>query len=529
MTFRRLLIAGSFIAMLLIGVLAHDEYGVSADEPAMKKFGHDTFSYLFEDADPPSAIDWTFHGPAVQLLLAAAQRVMGFTDGADIWFLRHLINFLIFFAGLVCFYVLAKTYIDDWRLALLATAFLFLSPRIFAHAFFNPKDLPALSFFIMSAYTLTLVWERPRIHRLLLHALVTGLLISLRTFGLIIPLVGFGYLFSDWLHILRQSDASDRDRRASLQKIVLYPLAIITATIAVWPALWEAPIKNFLMAVTDNLSRDGGGLYMGALIRELPWHYLFVWIGITTPLLYSVFFLAGCVLLLWHVLPHPVSFAKHERLRVLVFMWLFLPFIAFVVLRPGIFDGWRHLFFVYPAFLLIGLDFLAWAWAVINDMAATTMRRIVKVIAVAILILSITSPAWWMLRNHPFEYAYFSIPASFADGNFELDSWGLSYRAGLEYILATDKREKLTVYAASRVAVAGADTLPLAEWERLYFVDSGEADYVLDTFAPNGYQKVMPAERALHSIVVDGVTILTVYKGTAPEGAFRAQEWYERE
>ena len=58
--------------------------------------------------------------------------------------------------------------------------------------------------------------------------------------------------------------------------------------------LWTDPINHFV-EIFNNLSSynwEGYNLYFGEYIlgSNLPWHYVFVWIGITTPLLYIFFF-----------------------------------------------------------------------------------------------------------------------------------------------------------------------------------------------------------------------------------------------
>jgi hypothetical protein len=84
-------------------------------------------------------------------------------------------------------------------------------------------------------------------------------------------------------------------------------------------------------------------------------------------------------------------------------------------------------------------------------------------------VIAILSTTHWMLRWHPYEYLYFSIPAHIAEKNFERDYRGLSYRTGFEWILAQDERERITVHPTARIGQAGADTLSLSKWNRLYF------------------------------------------------------------
>jgi hypothetical protein len=108
-----------FVIILFAGWVVHDDFGVSADEPAMLRYGHDVLQHLFAGGSLPLAVDWQFHGPVWQMFLAPAQNVAGATDGADIWFLRHWLSFLLFVCGILAFYGIAKEMVGDRRWALL--------------------------------------------------------------------------------------------------------------------------------------------------------------------------------------------------------------------------------------------------------------------------------------------------------------------------------------------------------------------------------------------------------------------------
>ena len=66
---------------------------------------------------------------------------LGLHDEREIYFLRHLLNFLVAWAGAIAVWLLALRRFGDWRPALLAAAFLVFSPRLFAESFYNSKDI----------------------------------------------------------------------------------------------------------------------------------------------------------------------------------------------------------------------------------------------------------------------------------------------------------------------------------------------------------------------------------------------------
>jgi hypothetical protein len=75
----------------------------------------------------------------------------------------------------------------------LGAALLVFSPRIFAEAFHNYKDLVFMNLFAVGAYTLTRLLRRPTAKRAAVHALVTALATDVRIMGLLLPVLTVGF------------------------------------------------------------------------------------------------------------------------------------------------------------------------------------------------------------------------------------------------------------------------------------------------------------------------------------------------
>lgn len=489
-----------FAIFLVIGVAAFRDYGVSADEPAMRKFGNDSFAYLFLGGPAPAGQDWAFFNPVAQVMMRGIELALGLTDGADIWFMRHFFTFLMFFLTVVLFYRIAILSFGGWKAPLLGSVMFMLSPRLFAHGFYNPKDVPAMLFFTMSAWTLLRLLEKRTIPRLCVHAVSAAVLISMRPFGLMMPALAMVFLCAGRISTAKKVASG-----------AAYLLVLALILILVWPFLWHDPIRGLIGALFNNASRLGGGFYFGEQVSAagVPWHYLPVWIGITTPVVYSLFFVIGFSTLWIRLVMHPLRLLREKPASALALFWFSLPIAALLIFPIGIFDEWRHMLFIYPAFLLMALEGVQRLILILGKFRGTLAARLV---IYGLLGFQMGSTGIWMLRNHPFEYAYFSIPARLAEGKFELDYWGLSYRAGLEWVLKNDAREHINVFVAARTGKAAADTLPLKDWNRLYFVEPGEANYILDNFRGSGYAHVFAEEKKAHAITVDGVEILGIYR-----------------
>ncbi len=88
-------------------------------------------------------------------------------------------------------------------------------------------------------------------------------------------------------------------------------------------------------------------------------------------------------------------------------------------------------------------------------------------------------------------------------------------------MLAHDQGEQVYVYTAARQGYVSGDLFPPSQWKRLRFVSAKSADYILDNFHGNGYKKLLPPEKELTNIQVNGVTLLTVYEGHDMEGLYK--------
>ena len=109
-----------------------------------------------------------------------------------------------------------------------------------------------------------------------------------------------------------------------LWMIVLVFLSCLFLFIYVfWPYLWEDPIQRLGGAIA-NMGRYGGQndydvemVYFGDFIsaRNVPWHYLPVWIGITTPVAYSALFLVGTITVAFQLIRRPQKVFEKERAR----------------------------------------------------------------------------------------------------------------------------------------------------------------------------------------------------------------------
>ena len=380
-----------------------------------------------------------YYGLLVEMPPAALGGIFYRGDQRGYYFLRHFYLFSLFAGAVLAFYGLVHLRFGSWRWALLGAGLLLLSPRIFAEAFYNGKDVGFLSLFTIGAFTLHRLRARPGGGRALLHALASGAAIGARVMGLLLP--GLTVLA---LGLMAWAAPDRRARRRLLALLALYLVATSGVAVAAWPYLWQQPWAHLreALAVMSHFPWPGTVFYAGRFVpaTALPWHYLPVWLLITTPLPYSLAALLG----LGAGLRALVRGGGAASLRSwngqfdwLALGWLLAPPVLVVGLHSVVYDGWRHVYFIYPALLLLalrGIRALGRAWR-----AAAGGPRAVAGALLLLGGLEVGRTGWFIVRAYPNSQAYFScLPAATAERLFERDYWGLSYRYGLEWLLQHD-------------------------------------------------------------------------------------------
>jgi hypothetical protein len=570
---------------LVVGITAYRDYGISWDEPLSRTRGILALQYVVNGNDELLRADWKYHhGTAFEMALVAVEVVLGNTkDPKSVYLARHLATFLLFYAGVITFYRLGRHVFGSWKLGLLGSLFLVCHPRIFAHSFYNPKDIPFLSLFIISMYTIVLYLERKTFVRAILHGTACGVLMDVRVIGLLMPVLTFVFLAWDYLgsergdhregkavrmrtwalasctalamaaaflsrdslrHLLDAAEkvpavilngsfllvvaglpalVAWRTRQAPRRKIawsaMIFMICTSWVTTIFWPVLWANPVGEFARALsqTNKFPWPYTVLYMGQYYHadQLPWHYLPVWLLISTPVLYTVLFAAGALVISVGIVRNPLAFVDNRRCECICLICFLAPLLAAILSKAVIYDDWRQFYFVYPAFLVVGLRVVSSAVRYAGTrIRFWTVGRLNWGLA-AILILMMIPTVTSMVRLHPFQNIYFGPLGADAMNvirqKFEMDYWGLSYRRTLEYIVGMNPKRDIKICAANYPAKANVNMLDQAERERILFVDDvKEADYFVTNY--RWHREEYRAGREVFSVTLDGAKIASVYK-----------------
>ena len=512
-----------FIIFILIGIFAYNDYGISWDEPITRTVGQSSTRYAIEKIIPSLQLEdahlipWLYdfkdkdYGPAFEMPLFLLERFFGLTQAKDVYQFRHLVTFFAYSAGVMALYLLAIRRYGNWKIGLLAAAFLIFSPRFFAEGFYNSKDIVFMSAFMIATNTMIAYLCRPNYKALILHAFATAFAVDIRIMGVLL-------VASTITALLIQVLKKKIDFRFFLMNLACYLLLTIVFVVMMFPWLWNDPVGHFIIAFKNmSLFRwSGSVLYLGEFTpaTNLPWHYSLVWIAITTPFIYLALFLVGSVGVAIQTLKCGWRlWSDDNQMQDLIFLGLFAaPILAVIVLHSVLYDGWRQLYFVYPFLLLIAMHGLV---SLRSYLANYPFALLVIYLTLAV---SLVMTARWMYKNHPYQNVYFNfLVKKPIRENFELDYWGLSNRRALEFILSHDESPKINVAAGSWTPLEFSGFMLTAkDRERINLVSTDTYPHYLITnyrgVPAKDDAKVIENYRLVHQIKVDKEAILSIYR-----------------
>ncbi len=378
--------------------------------------------------------------------------------------------------------------------------------------------------FIFSVYTLFAYLKKPTLKRALGHAFASGLVVAVRVLGLMVPFLTVFFvgidLFTEKTNHLR--------KRALL--LVFYLVFFFAFLVLFWPYLWHHPLSNFWEAFRTMSAFTwwvNTVLYRGDLVlsTKLPWHYLPTWIGITTPITYLVFFASGSLACFISFVKKPLSFLKENRELTVFLVWAFAPVTLIILLNSVVYDGWRQVYFIYPAIVALSVQGFTKVKNLLHHPRVVRYQVLLLSLLLVLLSLQLIQTTYTMIRLHPYQNVYFNALVGGlknAKGSYEMDYWGLSFAESLRFLLSYQPEGEVIVCPSGTGGVSASLILTKEERARLKFVKTPEeADYFFSNYRwheelpPNQYKwsgHTRTYESKIYEVLVDGAAIGVVYK-----------------
>ena len=354
---------------LVAGLAVLDRYGITGDENLQRQAVKANLGYLasgdiraFTSA-LPADVD-KFYGMAFEAPLLLAERAFGVDDNPRaIHLIRHMHKRLLFLVGGLFAYLLARRVFGSRLLAVGAMLLFLLHPRLYAHSFFNPKDIPFLATFMIALFLTHRAFKRDSVSAFLLLGVGVGLLVNLRIMGVVLLAA---------VPALRALDFALASGWAERKRVLLttvgFALASAVTTYALLPYLWADPMPRAVEAWTTLTNHPVivPELFRGKVYPNIdfPIEYLPVWFSITSPPFALLLGGIGGAAILAAAARAPRKALRSGRLRfgLLAAACFAAPVAGALLLDANMYNGWRQMFFLWAPFSLLaafGLRFLA--------------------------------------------------------------------------------------------------------------------------------------------------------------------------
>ena len=435
---RRALLAACAV-LAAIGAATLDDYGVAIDEAHQRKIAEINWRYIAGEAEPLFfSPPLRYYGIAFELPLLLAEKVLGLDDWRRIHLLRHAATHLLFLAGALCCGLLARRMTGSAAVALLAFALFALQPRIYAHAFFNSNDAPALALFAICLWLAHRALRSGGPGAFLLCGAAAAMLTNIRIpAGLVLVAAVAGLLVLD--PVLASGPAA---RRRALASLAAFAAGWAGVLYAISPYMWADGPAAFVDAVAA-LARHPHVtpvLFQGRVLSpsDLPALYFPVWFAVSTPPVLLALGLAGFAIALRRGLARPGAALRNTpaRFALLAAACWAGPQLAVALLGAHAYGGWRHMFFLHAPFCVLA--------ALGAAAAARAVRRLAGGGGTALGALAgagAAAAAVSAILLHPHQQVYFNgledrtTPWRIRE-RYDFSYRGPAFRAGLERALA---------------------------------------------------------------------------------------------
>ena len=520
-------------AFIAVGLLVLDDYGVVRDTVFFQRLlAINTFNFALGAADALPADDNKFYGAAFEVLPLLVERIAGLDDKYVIYLTRHLMTHLFFISGGFCCYLLAYRMTGSRLLGLFAMLLFLLHPRMYAHSFWNSKDLPFLSMFMVALLSVHWAFRRGTVMAFVVCGAAVGILVNLRIMGIMLLPAVLAMRACDLYYAVGWAE-----RRRAVISGAAFALAAAAIYYASMPYLWADPLPRFaeLLGTLSRHSFRPYELFRGQYVyaADLPALYLPVWIGITTPPWALLLAGLGAVGICWRAVTPAGAALRNtaRRFELLLVGCAGLPVIGVIVLQPVLYNDWRQMYYLWAPLCLLamvglrqvgnGLPALIHRFSLTRHWRVGRNPALVRAGLAAMAALALASIAAELIRLHPYQQLYFNLlvdrtTPEYLKTQYEINDVGNGWWEGYQYILDSHTSEtiQLQLRTKAKTTWRHLPAFPEAERRRFRLDPATDADYyVIDhtdwlTYAPGMPAPLLPPviySRAVYNNIITSV------------------------
>ena len=505
------------------GILVLDDYSVTSDTVLHQRpLAIGVVDFALGDVNALPADYNKFYGAAFETLPLLVERIAGLDDLRAIYLTRHLMTHLFFLAGGFCCYLLAYRMTGSRLLGLFAMLLFLLHPRMYGHSFWNSKDIPFLSMFIIALLGIHWAFRSGAVAAFVLCGIVIGILVNLRIMGImLLPAVLAMracdlYFAGNWA-----------ERRQVISSGAAFALAAIVIYYASMPYLWADPLGRFgeLLATLSSPTFKPYELFQGRYVAsaDLPALYLPVWIGITTPPWALLLAGLGAVGIAWRAVRRAGAWLRNGGLRfeLLLVVCAALPVIAVIALQLVVHSDWRQLYFLWAPLCLLAMLGLRQVGAVLGETLTPRPATLARWALAGLAAIALASVVVQSIRLHPYQQLYFNFlvdrtTPEYLKTQYDMDYSHTGRLEGYQYLLDNHPGETIQLEWRSPTVRSNwryLETFSDAERRRFRFAPATDADYYM--INPVGWELNAPElppllPPAIYDIAVYHNTIMSV-------------------
>ena len=533
-----------FLIFFLIGLFTFRDYGMWTDEEFQRFSGLYWLNYVlsFTSLDElknilalklDQAASFTlfhpenapYYGVIFDLPAAFLELIFKVEDPKNYFYFRHLLNFTLFFIGSIFFYKLLLNRFSNYSISLVGTLFFVLSPRIYGSSFFNNKDVVFLSLITIALYFAFKALDKPNYKNLLIFSIFAALSTSHRILGILLPVSFVTFYLLSLL--------SKNKNLNNLLSMIFFCVFYFIFLILFWPVLWSSPIENLVLAFKWFSSQvlEVKMLFNGKYVYTnfLPYNYIFTWIFITTPILYTILFIIGYFIILQRFFLRFINIKEknyysdlwrgvNEKKDLFVFFNLTSVILGLITLNIILYTGWRQIYFLNIFIVYIA----TYGFYYLGIKIKSKFNKRIQYSIVGIFLIFIFHK---MIIYHPYQNLYFnSIFKKDVHNKFDVDYWGLSAKKFLNDTLILEKNKyPIKIGVASFLPLERSlKILSKEDREKIIIVgqEYQNADYIYTAFISevdingNDKYKIPSNFTKIDEFILDGIRVYEVFKKT---------------
>ena len=328
-----------------------------------------------------------------------------------------------------------------------------------------------------------------------LSGLILGISITNRSLGMA---AGLYILFYLWI----------KKRSKFFSTSIIYLGTALIIVYLTWPGLWGNPVLGIFKSLfgVSTFSWGGKVLFFGETISpvNLPAIYIPTLMSIQFTIPALILFFVGVTVLLQKRYQNGLD----KPLLFIIATWFFLPLLAIIIVKPSIYDNFRHFLFITPPIFLfagLGLKFI--------------LSKISNKTQSILLTLAILLPGIIAIINlHPYQYIYYNSLIGGVEGafrRFETDYWYTSYYECTDYINQVSSiNDTILVYGPSHIVNYYArEDLTIIQYNKKDADNQfEESDYAIISTRGNKDLHLLPDEQLIYTIEESGAILAVVRK-----------------